>query len=71
MNLGKSLIAALAAGAIGVTPAWALEAPPQQENGVTLITGDRVVVTGRGTVWARSRQADGLHRARCSEATCT
>ncbi|MFG1679637.1 S8 family serine peptidase [Nonomuraea sp. NPDC049269] len=48
MTLGKSLIAALAAGAISATPASALQAAPQQDNGVTLITGDRVVVTGRG-----------------------
>ncbi|MFD1539400.1 S8 family peptidase [Nonomuraea guangzhouensis] len=48
MTLGKSLIAALAAGAISATPASAVQAPPQQENGVTLITSDRVVVTGQG-----------------------
>ncbi|MEV1249895.1 S8 family serine peptidase [Nonomuraea sp. NPDC049750] len=60
MNLGKSLIAALAAGAIGVTPAWAQPAPPRQENGVTLITGDRVVVTGPGhrVVPGPGRRAD-------------
>src|SRR3954463_6775211 len=50
MTLGKSLLAALLAGTIGFTPtpALALPAPSQQANGVTLITGDRVVVTGQG-----------------------
>lgn len=50
MVLGKSLLAALLAGTIGVTPtqAPASQTPAQQVNGVTLITGDRVVVTGQG-----------------------
>ncbi|MEU4226803.1 S8 family serine peptidase [Nonomuraea sp. NPDC026600] len=50
MTLGKSLLAALLAGTIGATPTPALAspAPSQQANGVTLITGDRVVVTGQG-----------------------
>ncbi|MEV6039548.1 S8 family serine peptidase, partial [Nonomuraea sp. NPDC052116] len=46
MTLGKSLLAALLAGTIGATPAP--QASSQQANGVTLITGDRVVVTGQG-----------------------
>ncbi|MFF3670021.1 S8 family serine peptidase [Microtetraspora malaysiensis] len=57
MNLGSGLIAAMLAGSVGMT---ALQAPPSpgpgdvrhddgaSEGGVTLITGDRVVVTGRG-----------------------
>ncbi|WP_329085104.1 S8 family serine peptidase [Streptosporangium sp. NBC_01469] len=48
MILGKSLLAAaMAATIVGSTPAPAPQAPSQQANGVTLITGDRVVVTGR------------------------
>ncbi|MFG6193017.1 S8 family serine peptidase [Nonomuraea sp. JJY05] len=45
MTLGKSLLAALLAGTTGVTPTQA-SSPPV--NGVTLITGDRVVVTAQG-----------------------
>ncbi|MEV0233375.1 S8 family serine peptidase [Nonomuraea sp. NPDC050786] len=48
MTLGKSFLAALLAGTVGVTPAPAPQAPAQHLNGVTLITGDRVVVMGRG-----------------------
>ncbi|MFD1936048.1 S8 family serine peptidase [Nonomuraea mangrovi] len=55
MTLGKSLIAALLAGAVGMTPAQEPSPPTAQAqagtakaSGVTLITGDRVVVTGRG-----------------------
>jgi hypothetical protein len=57
MNLGKSLLAAILAGALAhIAPApaptsataTAAQAPSRQANGVTLITGDRVVVTGRG-----------------------
>ncbi|MEV4249714.1 S8 family serine peptidase [Streptosporangium canum] len=53
MRLGKSLLAAAMAGTIvGITPAPAPaqtpQPPSQPANGVTLITGDRVVVTGHG-----------------------
>ena len=51
MQLVKALLAVLMAGAIGVAPAWAVTPTPErspQENGVTLITGDQVLVTGRG-----------------------
>ncbi|MEO3872621.1 S8 family serine peptidase [Nonomuraea sp. B12E4] len=50
MTLGKLILAALLAGTIGVTPAPepAPQTPSQQVNRVTLITGDRVVVTGAG-----------------------
>ncbi|MEQ4722294.1 S8 family serine peptidase [Nonomuraea sp. B19D2] len=48
MTLGKSFLAALLAGTVGVTPTPAPQAQSQQVNGVTLITGDRVVLMGRG-----------------------
>ncbi|MFI7704208.1 S8 family serine peptidase [Nonomuraea sp. NPDC049480] len=48
MNLTKVLLAVLAAGAAGLTPVHTAQAAAQQPNGVTLITGDRVLVTDRG-----------------------
>ncbi|MFF0310456.1 S8 family serine peptidase [Streptosporangium sp. NPDC004379] len=54
MILGRPLLAAvvamtaIASAAPTPTPAPASQAPSRQPNGVTLITGDRVVVTGRG-----------------------
>ncbi|RVX45786.1 subtilisin family serine protease [Nonomuraea polychroma] len=51
MILGKSLLAAVLAGTIvgnTPTPAPEAQAPAQRANGVTLITGDRVVVADRG-----------------------
>ncbi|MEU7897121.1 hypothetical protein AB0B45_30180 [Nonomuraea sp. NPDC049152] len=58
MTLGKSLIAVLLAGAAGITPPSGPPDEPRQvsteqpggagaANSVTLITGDRVIVTGR------------------------
>ncbi|MFC5824190.1 S8 family peptidase [Nonomuraea insulae] len=46
MIFGKSVLAVLLAGTAGLTPAP--QALSQQANAVTLITGDRVVVTGKG-----------------------
>lgn len=50
MTLGKSILAVVLAGTIGATPApaHAQAAPGAQPEAVTLITGDRVVLTGRG-----------------------
>ncbi|MFI7538510.1 S8 family serine peptidase [Streptosporangium sp. NPDC049376] len=48
MIFGKPFLAvALAATALGVTPTPPSQ-PPQPADGVTLITGDRVVIVGRG-----------------------
>jgi subtilisin family serine protease len=46
MILGKSVLAVVLAGTVGLTPAP--QALSRQANAVTLITGDRVVVTGKG-----------------------
>ncbi|WP_433254197.1 hypothetical protein ACQPYK_12085 [Streptosporangium sp. CA-135522] len=58
MILGNGLVAVLLAGTLGVTPAQGAQASVPQlsaqqpdagkANGVTLITGDRVVVAGTG-----------------------
>ncbi|MEU9833178.1 S8 family serine peptidase [Streptosporangium sp. NPDC048047] len=54
MILGRPLLATvvamttIASAAPTPTPAPASQAPSRRPNGVTLITGDRVVVTGRG-----------------------